>query len=114
MKELSTVTSTLALAILLLGRLHANALTTVFQDIFTGPTLDPNWQASLPTMYQVNHYSGHQPATYTGAPAYSFQTLSGAAVIRMTETNNPYTRRGWSTGTVYGPSQLHYEVRFNS
>src|SRR5947208_165295 len=91
----------LVLTINQLGRFRAAADTTLFFDDFSGPTLSSSWQASLPTMNQENAVFGPRPATYVGAPVYSFQTFGGASVIRMTETNSALTRRGWSTSTSF-------------
>jgi len=104
----------LAISTLLICLDRAAGATTAFFDDFSGPTLSSDWQASLPTMNQENRFFGPRPATYVGAPLYSFQTLGGSSVIRMTETNSALTRRGWSTTTSFSASSFHYEVRFNT
>src|SRR5882672_2560216 len=58
----------------------------IFFDDFNGPTLDAQWQASLPNMHLAGPLGGPQPATYLGAPTYSFQTLDGSSVLRMGAT----------------------------
>src|SRR5258707_3793954 len=104
----------LGLAVLAaLANLRADAATLFFDD-FNGPTLSSTWQASLPTMNQENSVFGPHAATYQGAPPFSFQTLGGSSVLRITETNSALTRRGWSTTTAFTTTSLHYEVRFNT
>jgi hypothetical protein len=101
-------------SLLLVGSTRAYAASTLFFDDFAGPTLSSAWQASLPTMNQENAVFGPNPASYQGAPAYSFQTLGGSSVLRVTDTKTALQRRGWSTSSVFTPSNFHYEVRFNS
>jgi len=105
-------TAFLAGLMVLLGGLPAKG--AAFFDDFSGPTLNAVWQASLPTMMQENRDFGPNPATYQGAPGFSFQTLDGSSVLRVTDTKSALQRRGWSTSTAFTASSFHYEVRFNS
>jgi hypothetical protein len=86
---------------------------TYFFDDFSGPTLNPIWQASLPNA-PIPFLGSSRNATYLGAPTYSFQTLGGYSVLRMSEKMNNLQRVGWSSSTNFNPSAFTYEVRFNT
>jgi hypothetical protein len=102
-----------ALATIVLAALGANARaqTTLFFDDFNGPTLNPVFQASLPNGPLG---SGGGNLTYLGAPNYSFGTLDGASVLRLTNTLNSRQRVGWNTNATFNASDFRLEVRFNS
>jgi len=85
--------------------------TTLFFDDFNGPALNPAWQASLPNANIA--YLGTS-ASYLGAPNYSFQTLGGYSVLRMSDNMSDLQRVGWSSSTIFNPSAFTYEVRFNT
>jgi hypothetical protein len=99
----------LALAIILLMTFAANARaqTTLFFDDFNGPTLNPAFQASLPSLGSTID------VTYLGAPNYSYGTLDGASVLRLTNTLDTRQRRGWSTSSSFAVTDFRYEMRFN-
>jgi hypothetical protein len=85
-----------------------------FLDNFSGPTLNPRWQASLPTMNVAEPESGStQSTTYLGAPNYSFQTLGSDSVLRLSNSMSDHQRVGWSTTDTY-TGAFRYEVRFNT
>jgi len=84
-----------------------------FFDDFNGPTLNPIWQASLPNA-PIPFLGSSGNATYLGAPTYSFQTLGGYSVLRMSEKMSDRQRVGWSSSTNFNPSAFTYEVRFNT
>jgi hypothetical protein len=94
----------------MIGAAGANGQDLFFDD-FNGPTLNPNWQASLPPM-QVGGFYG--PASYAGAPTYSFQNLGGASILRMNESLAAQQRVGWRTAAIYVPPTFTYEARFNT
>src|ERR1700704_366068 len=83
-----------------------------FFDDFSGPTLNPRWQASLPTMNEADPDAGAS-AAYIGAPNYSFQTLGSDSVLRLNNSMAPHQRVGWSTTDTYSGA-FRYEVRFNT
>jgi len=85
---------------------------TGFLDDFSGPTLNPRWQASLPTMNEADPDAGLS-AAYIGAPNYSFQTLGSDSVLRLNNSMAPHQRVGWSTTDTYSGA-FRYEVRFNT
>lgn len=102
------VFTTAAIATVLLSApFYVSAQTTLFFDDFNGPALNPEFQASLPTI------AGTPPVTYLGAPNYSFQTLGGATVLRLTNTLNNLQRLGWSTSDSFKVTDFRYELRFN-
>src|SRR4051794_8093729 len=82
---------------------------TGFFDDFSGPTLNPRWQASLPTMNEAEPDLS-VGATYIGAPNYSFQTLGSDSVLRLSNSMSPHQRVGWSTSDTYSGA-FRYEVR---
>jgi hypothetical protein len=87
---------------------------TGFFDDFSGPTLNPRWQASLPTMNIAEPESGStQSTTYHGAPNYAFQTLGSDSVLRLSNSLFPHQRVGWSTTDTFSGA-FRYEVRFNT
>jgi len=89
----------------------------LFFDDFNGPTLNSAWQASLPNAniaFPIGVLGGPQSAAYQGAPNYSFQTLGGNSVLRMTDSMSDLQRRGWSSSSTYNPSAFTYDVRFNT
>jgi hypothetical protein len=83
-----------------------------FFDDFSGPTLNPRWQATLPTMYEADPDAG-LAAVYVGAPNYSFQTLGSDSVLRLNNSMAPHQRVGWSTSDTFSGA-FRYEVRFNT
>ena len=92
-----------------------SAPVSLFFDDFNGPTLNPMWQTNLPDAYCGSFPNGYPtPALYLGAPNFSFQTISGASVIRMTETLAPLQRVGWSSATNFVTGDFRYDVRFNT
>jgi hypothetical protein len=87
---------------------------TGFFDDFSGPTLNPRWQASLPTMNVAEPEAGStQSTTYVGAPNYSFQTLGSDSVLRLSNSMSDHQRVGWSTTDTFSGA-FRYEVRFNT
>ncbi len=87
----------------------------LFFDDFSGPTLNPAWQASMPNAYLADPYFGTTHlATYIGAPNYSFQSLNGSSVLRMTDTLSPLQRRGWLSANIISAPGFRYEARFNT
>jgi hypothetical protein len=83
-----------------------------FLDNFSGPTLNPRWQASLPTMNNADPDAGAS-AAYVGAPNYAFQTLGSDGVLRLNNSIAAHQRVGWSTTDTY-TGAFRYEVRFNT
>src|SRR5437764_55558 len=67
-----------------------------FFDDFSGPVLNPRWQASLPAMRAADPDSGGS-AAYLGAPNYAFQSLGSDSVLRLNKSMGPHQRVGWST-----------------
>jgi len=116
MKQINSVLSILSrgFTTILLISTPALADNTLFFDDFNGPTLNPNWQASLPNANIPFTDAGPISATYLGAPSYGFQTLGGSSVLRMTDTMNNQQRVGWSSSAIYNPSAFTYDVRFNT
>jgi hypothetical protein len=102
-----------ALGAILLVATPAIADNTLFFDDFNGPTLNPIWQASLPNA-PISFFGDWISATYLGAPNYSFQTLGGYSVLRMSNNMSDFQRVGWSSSTIFNPSAFTYEVRFNT
>jgi subtilisin-like proprotein convertase family protein len=86
---------------------------TLFFDDFSGPALNPAWQAVLPDNAPLAGYAIY-PETYIGAPNYAFQTLGANSVLRMTNTLSPQTRCGWSSAAGFTTSRFRYEARFNT
>jgi hypothetical protein len=87
----------------------------LFFDDFNGPTLNSAWQASLPNAnIAFPIFGSPQSATYLGAPNYSFQTLDGSSVLRMTDNMSNFQRVGWSSSTIFNPAAFTYDVRFNT
>jgi len=86
---------------------------TLFFDDFSGPALNPAWQAVLPNNAPLAGYAIY-PETYIGAPNYAFQTLGTTSVLRMTNTLSPQTRCGWSSAAAFTTSRFRYEARFNT
>src|SRR5262245_20299397 len=73
-----------------------------FLDTFSGPTLNPRWQASLPTMNIAEPEAGStQSTTYRGAPNYAFQTLGSDSVLRLSNSISDHQRVGWSTTDTF-------------
>src|SRR5436190_7281479 len=89
---------------------YASDQTTLFFDDFNGPTLNPTFQASLPI---APAESGGVNLTYLGAPNYSFGTVAGASVLRLTTTMDNRQRVGWNTSTIFKVSDFRLEARFN-
>ncbi len=88
---------------------------SLFFDDFSGPVLNPVWQATLPDAYSGSFPYGYsQSALYVGAPAYGFQTVDGSSVLRLTNSMSPLQRCGWSTITNFATGEFRYEARFNS
>jgi hypothetical protein len=85
---------------------------TGFFDDFSGPTLNPRWQASLPTMNEATPSAGGS-AAHIGAPNYAFQTLGSDSVLRLSNSMAAHQRVGWSTTDTYSGA-FRYEVRFNT
>src|SRR5205823_4842675 len=83
----------------------------VFFDDFAGPRLNPMWRAALPDASQP---SGSIVETYVGAPNYSFASLDGHSILRMSRTLNPRQRCGWSSTAAFTGQDFRYEVRFNT
>ena len=99
---------------LLLGDVaFSTGASALFFDDFSGPVLNPTWQALLPNNAPLAGYQAI-PETYVGAPNYAFQTLSTNSVLRMTNTLSPQTRCGWSSITKFSPTNFRYEARFNT
>src|SRR5438093_9314787 len=91
---------------------RAAGQTVLFFDDFSGPTLDPVWQASLP-----DAPLGGSPSpieTYTGAPNYTFDSLGGTSILRLDHTLDPQQRQGWSSTTNFTVPDFRYEMRFNT
>ena len=82
----------------------------LFSDDFNGPALNPVWQASLPNPAPLGVYS----ATYLGAPNYSFQTVDGSTVLRLSNSQSYLTRVGLSTSTAFTPRSFVLDSRFNT
>jgi len=90
---------------LVFGQIPARADVLFFDD-FNGPTMNPVWQSSLPTL------SGF---TYLGAPPNAgFQSLNGASVLRLTNSLNNLQQIGWSTAASFDPTSFRLDVRFNT
>ena len=88
---------------------------SLFFDDFSGPELNPVWQATLPDAYSGSFpYGSSQSALYIGAPSFGFQTLAGSSVLRLTNSLSPLQRCGWSTITNFATGEFRYEARFNS
>jgi hypothetical protein len=90
----------------------APAQVVLFFDDFNGPALNPAFQASLPNGAPLGNGNGSN--AYLGAPNYSFGTVDGASVLRLTNTLNNWQRVGWSTSSIYAATNFRYEVRFNT
>src|SRR4051812_10622923 len=72
-------------------RCNPNVDRVLFQDNFTGPPLNPVWQASLPNaVYRF----GTVPAYYLGPPPYSFKIQDGNKVLRLHSMLGATQRRG--------------------
>jgi hypothetical protein len=84
----------------------APAQVTLFFDDFNGPPLSPSFQAVLPSDPQVGSYVG--PSNYT------FGTVDGASIIRLSNTLNNTQRVGWSTSASVQVTDFRYEMRFNT
>ena len=115
-KSLLSITSSGFGAILLVAT-PAIADNTLFFDDFNGPALNSTWQASLPNAniaFPIYVFGGPQSATYQGAPNYSFQTLGGSSVLRLSNSMDNFQRVGWSSSTIFNPSAFTYDVRFNT
>ncbi len=110
---MNTIQSALIVAATLIATAPAviNAESTVlFFDDFNGPGLNPAFQASFPNGPLG---SGGADLTYLGAPNYSFGTVDGASVIRLTDTLNNRQRRGWTTSTTFVATNFRLETRFD-
>lgn len=91
-------------------------LVSSFFDDFAGPNLNPIWQTNLPNNAHSGSfpYGYSQTATYLGAPNFSFQTLNGSTILRLTNSLAPLQRRGWGSLTNFGGTNFYYEARFNT
>jgi len=86
-----------------------------FFDDFSGPDLNPAWQPSLPNANLAIAYWGTtHTAAYTGAPNFTFESLDGSSVLRMSNILNPLQRRGWCLLQALAAPGFRYEVRFNT
>jgi len=85
----------------------------LFFDDFTGPALNPIWQASLPDARNGGDGGSDTPA-YLGAPNYYFETLGTNSVLRMTNLYSSFQRRGWSTITNFPGTNFTLDVRYNT
>lgn len=100
-------------AVLLFGATASSpAATTLFSENFTGPTLNPLWVASLPTVTVAK--GDYWPENYVGVPNYIFTTVSNTPVLRMNTVLAPLQRAGWMLHTNFSASSFRYEVRFNT
>jgi len=93
--------------------LTVSATLQVFFDDFGGPTLNPVWQASMPSA-SLAGWGGAYIETYSGAPNYAFQTLGASSVLRLNNTISAQHRVGWTSGTSFSLQSFRYEVRFNT
>jgi subtilase family serine protease len=84
-----------------------------FFDDFTGPALNPIWQASLPDARNGGN-GGTDTPTYLGAPNYYFETLGTNSVLRMTNLYDSLQRCGWSTITSFPGTNFTLDVRYNT
>lgn len=84
----------------------------LFFDDFGGPSINPAFQTSLPN--GANLGDGTGSCTYLGAPNFAFQNVSGASVIRLSNSLSNQQRVGWSTSTVFVVPDFRYELRFNT
>jgi hypothetical protein len=77
---------------------------TLFFDDFNGPTLDDNYEASLPG------------PNYQGAATYSLEMLDGSSVLHLHNELNDLQIKGWQISNVFkfGISSIRLEVRFNT
>ncbi len=48
--------------------------------------------------------------TYAGAPNYTFTTIGGSTVMRLSNTLSPLERRGWSSAATFHGQAFRYEV----
>ena len=101
--------STLAL-VAGLGSL-GHAQTTLFFDDFNGPSLNGTFQASLPQTHLTP--LPNLVHRYLGASRYSFASLDGASVLRLTNTLNNGQRVGWKVDTIFNETGFRLEARFN-
>ncbi|MGA2247936.1 MAG: immunoglobulin domain-containing protein, partial [Verrucomicrobiota bacterium] len=85
----------------------------LFFDDFTGPALNPIWQASLPDARNGGN-GGYDTPDYLGAPNYYFETLGTNSVLRLTNVYNSLQRRGWSTVTNFPGTNFTLDVRYNT
>src|SRR5262245_45295817 len=102
----------LALTLALVAARPAPAQVVLFFDDFDGSTLNLAFQASLPNGAPQGDGTGS--CTYLSAPNYSFGTVGGVSVLRLTNTLNSWQRVGWSTSTVFPVTDFRLEVRFNT
>ena len=101
MKKILTQVGLVIWTVLTAFTVHAQPVPLFFDD-FSGPALNPMWQASLPDAYCGSFPNGYSsPALYQGAPNFAFQTFGTNSVIRMTNTRAPLQRVGWSSATNF-------------
>ena len=110
-EQLNPSITACGLGVILLTAMRMQADTTLFFDDFSGPAINPTWQASLPN---ANIAFLDASATYLGAPNYSFQTLGGYSVLHLNNSLSDFQRVGWSSSSSFNPSAFTYEVRFNT
>ncbi len=84
----------------------------IFQDSFNGPSMNPVWQTIMPSPGALS--GGAASTNYLGAPAHSFQTISGSSTLRLSNTMNDHQRRGWSTSTIFNVDSFQLDLRFNT
>ncbi|MFT3856666.1 MAG: LEPR-XLL domain-containing protein [Aquabacterium sp.] len=96
-RQYHTADNAISFNVLRKGNTLTERVTSIEQD-FGGPDLDPLWQP------------GGVPTTLTsrGAPAYAFETLDGASVLRLKNTvNGQYSGVGWQSGRQRAGADLH-------
>jgi hypothetical protein len=98
------------LASWILWQAQAHAQSVLFFDDFDGPDLNVAFGSSFP---DGPLGSGGGNLTYLGEPNYSFESLNGDSVLRMSSTLDRAKRRGWATNTAYGTKDFRFEARFN-
>lgn len=111
--RLSTLCGEFAMAAALLAAVPATApaQSVLFFDDFTGPNLNDAFVPSLPNGAPLGDGSGS--CSYLGPGNYSFENLSGASVLRVSNTLNSWQRRGWSATPTFAVNDFRFEVRFN-
>ena len=98
---------------LLLGDVaFSTGQSNLFFDNFDSPPLNSMWQPSLPN---APTGGGAIPIlTYAGAPNYTFTSIAGSNVIRLSNTLGRTQRVGWSSAAAFKGQNFRYEVRFNT